>query len=115
MLSPPGSSSDRAAMFGHMMACAYQRGGRSRQTHDMVYRIRVPIGDRRPSIAHWPQTSRNGLKRESSPRRTPIILLWRSRRAIGRVRAASGALPTAAASHGGRTGARTDLPGGERG
>ena len=89
-------------VFGHMMACVCQRGGRSQQTRDMVCRRRVPIGDRRPSIAHWPQTSRNGLKRESSPRRTPIILLWRSRRAVGRVRTAPGAPPTAAASPDGR-------------
>ena len=98
-----GAVSNRSLrVFDHMVACACQRGSHSRRTRGMVCRRRVPIGCRRQSIAHWPETRRNRPKRDFSPQRTPIILLWRSRRAVGRVRTAPGAPPTAAASPDGR-------------
>ena len=46
---------------------------------------------------------------------TPILLLWRSRGAIGRVRATPGAPPTAAASMDGSDGRADGIPGGGKG
>ena len=81
----------------------------------MVYRLHMSMAGCRPSIADGACRQRRWPNRASSPVMTPILLLRRSRGAIGRVRATPGAPPTAAASMDGSDGRADGIPGGGKG
>ena len=82
----------------------YRNGAHNRfgtsigQTELMVYRGGMPASAGRTPWLFVARRSPIWPNLESSPQRTPIFLLWRSRGTIGWVRAAPGALPTPPAS-----------------
>ena len=100
----------------HSRLC-YRNGAHSRfgtsigQTELMVYRGGMPASAGRPPWLKVARRSPIWPNRESSPQRTPIFLLWRSRGTIGWVRATPGALPTAPASMDGPDGRGGEIPG----
>ena len=77
----------------------------------MVYRLHMSMAGCRPSIADGACRQRRWPNRALSPVMTPILLLRRSRGAIGRVRATPGALPTAGRRSDGPEGRVDGIPG----